>query len=506
MVLVVSLLLGLLQSQAVLAVSTLTIKTSSGSVIGIVNGTTPNVAQFLGIPYAEPPVGSRRWLPAIAKKKQDKAIDATRFGWSCPQFEGNGSSVWLNDVPETVTPPNTFSEDCLFVNVWAPWQEKKSKDLLPVIAWIHGGAFKTGGGNIEYQIPSRWVERTQKHIVIGINYRLNIFGFPNSKGLKNDEQNLGFLDQRLAVEWIRKNAVKFGGDADRITLWGQSAGAASVDNYNYAYPKDPIVSGLIMDSGVSALPLVSDDAEHTNFTFVATHFGCGNMSAEAELNCFKNISSSAIEDFFKKYNDEASTPALGFNPVNDERTKFANTTARIIAGNFSKKPAIIGTNVNEGEAFLPYNRTYGPDKTIADSLTLAYFLCPAVKTTQDRYAASTSTFRFLYGGNFTNISPQWWEGAYHSAELPLIFGTHNIAREASSRFQYQVSEKMQDYWLAFARDPTKGLPKLGWNSYNPEGKAVLIGYKDVVTQPIEESRLDGPCLGGAPKPGGIPPP
>ena len=167
MVLVVGLLFGLLQSQVAFAVTSLTIKTSSGPATGLINGTTPNVAQFLGIPYAEPPVGSRRWLPAIAAKKRDR-IDATRFGWSCPQFEGNGSSVWLNDVPETVTPPNTFNEDCLFVNVWAPWQEKKSKDLLPVIAWIHGGAFKTGGGNIEYQIPSRWVERTQKHIVIGI--------------------------------------------------------------------------------------------------------------------------------------------------------------------------------------------------------------------------------------------------------------------------------------------------------------------------------------------------
>ncbi|KAH7128128.1 Alpha/Beta hydrolase protein [Dendryphion nanum] len=512
MALVVGLLLGLLQSQTASAVSSLTIETSSGPVTGLINRTTPNVAQFLGIPYAEPPVGDRRWLPAIAKSRQAR-IDATRFGWSCPQFEGNGSSVWLTDVPETVTPPNTFSEDCLFVNVWAPYQQKEEKkkknnhdEPLPIIAWIHGGAFKTGGGNIQYQIPSQWIERSQKHIVIGINYRLNIFGFPNAKGLKDDEQNLGFLDQRLALEWIRKNAANFGGDPARITLWGQSAGAASVDNYNYAYPKDPIVSGLIMDSGVSILPLVSTDVQKSNFSFVANHFGCTSNNTQTELDCFRNISSSAIEDFLKQYNDAATAPALAFNPVNDERTKFANVTARTLAGNFTKKPAIIGTNVNEGEAFLPYNRTFGPDKATADFFTLQVFLCPAVKTTQDRYAASASTFRFLYGGNFSNISPQWWEGAYHSAELPLIFGTHDIARSKSTPFEYAVSEKMQDYWVAFARDPERGLGRLGWKSYRPEGEAVLIGYKDVVSQPIKESRLDEACVGAMPRPGATTPP
>ena len=166
MALLFGLFLGLLQCRPARSVGSLTIETTSGPVTGLINGTTPKVAQFLGIPYAEPPVAERRWLPSIPKSRED-GIDATRFGLSCPQFEGNASNVWHTDAPEFITPANTTGEDCLFVNVWAPWKQNGS-ELLPVIAWIYGGGFQTGGGNIEYQNPSRWIERSQKHIVVGI--------------------------------------------------------------------------------------------------------------------------------------------------------------------------------------------------------------------------------------------------------------------------------------------------------------------------------------------------
>lgn len=281
----------------------------------------------------------------------------------------------------------------------------------------------------------------------------------------------------------------------------------SVDYYNFAYPEDPIISGLIMDSGNAILPLGADDSEHTNFTFVAEHFGCSGNSAEAELTCMRNVSMTDIVALLKTYSDAGTQPALSFSPIVDNRAKFANYTERALAGNFTKKPAIAGTTTNEGEPFVqPYDRVNGPNLTDAHFFTLSFFLCPTVQTTRDRYAAGTSTFRYLYGGNFSNISPQWWEGAYHSSELPLIFGTHGIARGASTPFEVQVSEQMQDYWLAFAQDPINGLPKLGWEAYEPTGNGVLIGWKDVVTQPITESKLEEPCDGAVPKPGAIPPP
>ncbi|KAF2731340.1 para-nitrobenzyl esterase [Polyplosphaeria fusca] len=487
------------------AISTLTVETTSGPVTGLINGTTPNVAQFLGIPFAEPPVGERRWLPSVAKSR-DGHIDATRFGLGCPQFQGNGSSVWATDAPQFNTPANTTGEDCLSVNIWAPWQHNGTEGL-PVIAWIYGGAFQTGAGNIEYQNPSQWIERSQKHIVVGINYRLNIFGFPNAAGLQDDEQNLGLLDQRLGLEWIRDNIASFGGDPARITLWGQSAGAMSVDYYNFAYPTDPIVHGLIMDSGNALLQLGSNDEKHTNFTFVSNHFECGNLSASSEIDCMRNVSSTAIISYLKSYSDTKATPALSFNPIVDNRTKFANYTARALAKDFTQVPAIAGTTSMEGVAFAPYPNppSAAPNITIANTATLDLFLCPTVKTTHNRHAVSAMTFRYLYAGNFSNIAPLWWEGAYHSSELPLIFGTSGIARGESTPFELEVSRKMQDFWLAFAEDPVDGLPKMGWEAYTPENDAVLIGYDGAVTQPIAESKVEAACDGAAGKPGASPP-
>jgi acetylcholinesterase len=165
-------LIGLLQARAVCAVSSLTIETTVGPVTGLINGTTPHVAQFLGIPFAEPPVGERRWLPAIAKSREE-SIDATRFGLGCPQYTGDGQSVWATDAPEFNTPPNTTGEDCLSINVWTPWgMSQNSSELLPVIVWIYGGGFQSGAGNILYQNPSPWIERTQEHIVVSVKYEI----------------------------------------------------------------------------------------------------------------------------------------------------------------------------------------------------------------------------------------------------------------------------------------------------------------------------------------------
>jgi acetylcholinesterase len=166
-----TLLAGLLQVSATSAVRTLSIDTTSGKVQGAIDDSTPNVAHFLGIPFAEQPVGPRRWLPPAPKKKEKKTIDATKFGPSCTQYEADEikfPSVWLTDAPEFVITPRDFqSEECLSVNVWTPFTEKETKPL-PVIAWIHGGSFRTGGATVPYQDPSPWVQRSGKHIVVGI--------------------------------------------------------------------------------------------------------------------------------------------------------------------------------------------------------------------------------------------------------------------------------------------------------------------------------------------------
>lgn len=156
------------------ALSSVHVSTTAGIVRGAIDAATPNVVHFLGIPYAEPPVGIRRWLPAIPVVTRCGYIDATRFGPACPQFEGNQGTTWTLDAPEfKITPRDYMAEDCLSVNLWVPWTGDETRSttqtkLLPVIAWIHGGSFQTGGASIPYQNPTRWVERSKSHIVVGI--------------------------------------------------------------------------------------------------------------------------------------------------------------------------------------------------------------------------------------------------------------------------------------------------------------------------------------------------
>lgn len=149
------------------------VDTPVGRVLGFIDDTpphyaVPNVAQFLGIPYAEPPVGPLRWLPPRPKAPLmlNSTINATAFGPSCSQYATSLPQVYNTDVTGFLIQGPT-SEDCLTLNIWAP---SGLRLRLPVIVWLYGGSFQTGGGDTPFQNPVQWVQRSQSHIVIGIKY------------------------------------------------------------------------------------------------------------------------------------------------------------------------------------------------------------------------------------------------------------------------------------------------------------------------------------------------
>lgn len=339
--------------------NSLTVSTTSGHIHGKIDNKLLNVRQFLGIPFAKAPVGDLRWAAPQPLSQPDKHVIATQLPPSCPQFLNNVSpSVYNREVLEfnlqglnmtgectlllvdtKLTTIGQTSEDCLTASVWAPRSVKSAK--LPVLIYIYGGGFSTGGEDVPYQIPAQWVDRSPDHVVVSFNYRVGIFGFPDATGLPN--QNLGHLDQRAAIEWCKKNIAAFGGDPSKMVIWGQSAGAASVDYYNYAYPSDPIVTGLIMDSGTALIP-IRGDSTGANFSFVASELGCNSSGdADRQLACMRRLPSARIQSFVAEYSVNGSSPALSFGPIPDEKTVFANYTERALSGHLAKIVCFMGT-------------------------------------------------------------------------------------------------------------------------------------------------------------------
>lgn len=148
--------------------------------------------------------------------------------------------------------------------------------VLEVVAWMP-----------PYHIPAGWVNRSQKHIIVTMNYRVNIFGFPNSAGLEDND--LGILDQRLALEWVYANIEAFGGDSSRITVWDHSAGGVSADVLNFAFHDDLLAAGFFLMSGAAMRTFAQgDNALQTNFTYVSKELGCDFPDdPKAQVECMR---------------------------------------------------------------------------------------------------------------------------------------------------------------------------------------------------------------------------
>jgi carboxylesterase type B len=159
-----------------------------------------------------------------------------------------------------------------------------------------------------------------------MNYRVNVFGFPNAKAA---HQNVGLLDQRMVVEWTRDNIAAFGGDVNKMILWGQSAGGASVGMYGYSYPDDLIVQGLISDSG-STSTLAKPFGNYSDFSTLASLTGCGGLADREELKCMQRVDASVLQEVY------SNTSSVSFTPVADNVTAFSNTTDRLARGLVTK--------------------------------------------------------------------------------------------------------------------------------------------------------------------------
>ncbi|KAK1483810.1 fumonisin esterase [Colletotrichum abscissum] len=508
----------------------LTVRTSTGTFTGIIDPDAPNTLQWRSIPFAEPPVASRRWLPPAKLRPNNTTRPqyATKFPPSCPQFVSSVESMWnlpltkgnliYNGAQNDTSglEGEATSEDCLYLAIWKPTTPPPTKAGFPVLFFMTGGGFVMGGIDLPWQIPTSWVERSQSAIIVTINYRVNIFGFPNARGLATEciSQNLGILDQRAALEWVQENIAAFGGDPARIMQWGRSAGSVSADIHAYAYYDDPIAQSYYMESGVVQSGIEAD-LTFSNFTFVAQNVGCGSPcgadcedeDGTAELDCMRRVSPTQISNFIGQYTDRGEAPAIFFSLVQDERIIFRDYEARAAEGKLARRPVLISLTANEFSSLVPWpkeNLTEGPWQTLVTEADVVW-VCAAYAATVARNQLSTTeapVFRFQYAAEFPNLNVYDWLGAYHNSETPLVFGTYGLLNHIAptTEFEVEVSHAMQDRIMAFAEDPYHGpQKKFGWEprvvSEATGGDVLRFGAGGKVVERIDGVEMDGVCTG-----------
>jgi para-nitrobenzyl esterase len=255
-----------------------TVTTTAGKVQGfVVNG----VSEFLGIPYAAPPVSNLRWRPPVAPASWSGVRQATAYGPICAQISLLGAYAG----------PSNNNEDCLYLNVFTPLPKASQK--LPVIFWIHGG------GDADGETPGYDGSKlaAQGTVVVSMEYRMNLFGFLAIPSLDSEGHlfgNYGILDQQFALHWVHDNIAKFGGDPSNVTVGGQSAGAQDTSINMIS----PLAAGLfkhgicMSECNVNVTPLAT---AVTNGNAFATAAGCGALTGAAQAAGLRAVPAATIE-------------------------------------------------------------------------------------------------------------------------------------------------------------------------------------------------------------------
>ena len=299
-------------------------RVGTGELVGI---RQVDVSAFLGVPFAAPPVGDLRWRAPRPPLPWSGVRPADRFGASCLQeVSPAGFGPWKHEY----VVQGAVSEDCLFLNVWTP---APAGAHLPVLVWIHGGAFTSGSGSVP--IYNGTTLASQGVVVVTINYRLGIWGFLAHPDLTREASgvapsNFGLQDVVAALRWVQDNINVFGGDPRRVTIAGQSAGSMAVHDLLVS----PLAKGLfaqaISESALpGAIPMRSlGEAEAAGVAFARS-------KGATDIAALRAMSAAEIE---------AAAPKTGLGPVIDGVLLPDSPMRLIIAGRFNDTPVLIGLN------------------------------------------------------------------------------------------------------------------------------------------------------------------
>ena len=471
--------------------------TANGAVRGLavpVSGGA--VDEFLGIPYAAPPVGALRWQPPQPAASWSGVRDATQFAPHCPQLAGPFGQA-------------STSENCLYLNVFTP----RAGANHPVMVWIHGGALVSGESN-DYD-PTPLV--ADGVTVVTINYRLGALGFlahPALADAAGQSGDYGLMDQQAALRWVQRNIAGFGGDPRNVTIFGESAGGLSTLSQVASPQAKGLFAKAIVESGSYDLTQASLASAETAGEAFATKAGCASQTAA----CLRGLPVSTIL---------ADQDASGYTPnINTEVLPESLGTA-FATGNFNRVPIINGTNHDEWRLFVALSELAGSPVTAANyqsmiSSTLgvpaaaaaviaakypltaypspsvalgavgtdAIFACPALTIDQSvsRYVP-TFAYEFIDENAPELFLPpvSFPYGAAHASEIQYLFSLPTAAfPKALTAAQQQLSSTMQAYWTNFAK---RGFPSSPGTPFWPLFGS-LTQQMQSLTPPVPQTETD----------------
>lgn len=466
---------------------------------GLVQGTAQDgVMSFKGIPFAAPPVGALRWRSPQAPAAWTGVRAATSYGHDCMQkpYKGDAAPSPVGTEP---------SEDCLVLNVWRPAEVTPKK--LPVMVWIYGGGFVNGSSASAVYDGSKFAK--QDVVFVSFNYRLGRFGFFGHPALTKENPtgqlgNYAFMDQIAALRWVQRNIEAFGGDANNVTIFGESAGGWSVNTmmtsplakglFHKAIAesgggRNGIVAGRrLRETGPNGLP----SAEQVGVTF-ASGLGVTGEDANA-LAALRALPADKIVGNLNLYNvfDPTFASAMidGQIVVDEPGNIFRS-------GQANKVPYMVGaTNMDLGfssaktmdEAYAPFgpaNRqaaeaAFNPLGTSTVSEVVARIASDMMMVEPARYVSQTLSaqgvpvyeYRFSYVAAALRSQSS---GAFHASELPFVFDTLNARYGSTVTPQdAQMAKLANDYWVSFAKTGNpNGTGRPDWQVYDTNKDALL---------------------------------
>lgn len=434
------------------------------------NSETPGVAAFLGVPFAAPPTGELRWRAPRKHRASPGIREAREFSPACMQTPRIVD--WYRDLAELAggarsdVPDLAISEDCLYLNIWTP--EPGASARLPVMVYVHGGSNRSG-----------WSFEPNYHghvlaghgvVMVSVAYRLGDFGFFAHPDLDDETAvaNFGLWDLIAALSWVQEHIGKFGGDADRVTFFGESAGAENIVALMFAPQADGLFDRAILQStagfGLIGVRSLSDE-RHRGLALSAT----GNDVSRLSVAELRNLSAEALLAL-----SEQSRNDHYHAPVADGVLISGPLNSRLRSGDFRKRSLIVGTNANENYASVPreadleylirITEQYFPDaanevlaavrsesdiRLAADRIITAHdMLCPTRFFAASFAASGGDVWMYRFSRAREGVVGDRW-GAYHGTELPYVFGTHDDWLPTTAA-DLGITRRVMNNWARFA--------------------------------------------------------